>query len=195
MKLYVARHGETKENREERIQGGTPGVLTEKGKAAAESLAMKAGELGIDFVLASDLARVVDTCKPMREHNPGLLITFTPFLRERSFGAWEGELRKNVNWQGILESDDEPELSLVVGAESLDAFTRRVAEFVVSIGNAFGDTDKTVLLVAHNGVMNRLNYLTNPNLFEAREYPNGEAAEFDMGAVLRHAQENLDTGK
>jgi broad specificity phosphatase PhoE len=195
MKLYIARHGETKENREKRILGSTPGVLTEEGLASAEILATKTSELGIDFVLASDLTRVVDTCKPMREHNPSLLVAFTPLLRERSFGAWEGELRKSVNWQGLWESDDEPELSLIVGAESLDAFTRRIAEVVASLNATFSETGKTVLLVAHIGVMNRFNYLANPNTFEYIDYPNADAVEFDIETILRHSQEILSDSR
>jgi len=189
MKLYIARHGETVENKEKRILGSTPGVLTEEGQSQGRTLASNAANLSIDLVLASDLQRVIDTCSFL---DSNLIVGFTPLLRERNFGSWEGSLRKEVNWQDLWESSEEPQLSAEIGAESLDQFTRRIAHFIDSLATAFGDTEKSILLVSHIGVMNRFNFLTNPDAFAYIEYPNAEATEFDMAVIARNSRKLLE---
>lgn len=185
MKLYQARHGEAVWNTEKRILGSTPGKLTSEGKAQGRALASNIAELSIDLVLASDLQRVKDTCKAFDQ---SLIIGFTPWLRERSFGNWEGSLRKEVDWQGLWESPEEPMLSAEIGAESLDGFTNRIARFAISLADAFGDTEKSILLVSHIGVMNRFNFLSDPDSFAYIEYPNAEAIEFDLEVIARNSR-------
>jgi len=188
MKLYIARHGETTENKEKRILGSTPGVLTAEGHAQGRTLASSIAALKINLVLASDLQRVKDTCEYF---DKDLIVGFTPRLRERNFGKWEGSLRKEVNWQGLWESPKEPELSTEIGAESLDKFTSRIADFSVSLFDALGDTDKSILLVAHIGVLNRFNFLTTPDSFAYIEYPNAEAIEFNLQVIAKNSRKYL----
>jgi broad specificity phosphatase PhoE len=185
MKLYIARHGETVENKEKRILGGAPGILTPEGKAQGHTLALNSAKLAVDFILASDLRRVKDTCGFFNEN---LIVGFTPWLRERNFGEWEGSLRKEVNWQGLWESPEEPQLSAEIGAESLQEFTHRIARFAVSLHDAFGDTEKSILLISHIGVMNRFNFLSDPGSFAYIEYPNAEATEFDLGIIAKNSR-------
>lgn len=188
MKLYIARHGETVENKEKRILGSTPGMLSVKGQTQGRALAANIQELGINLVLASDLQRVKDTCSYFDKN---LVVGFTPWLRERSFGDWEGSLRKEVNWQGLWESADEPQISAEIGAEPLEDFTRRIARFAQSLYTALGGADVTVLLVCHIGVMNRFNFLAGPDAFTYIEYPNAGATEFDLDTIAKHAAKIL----
>jgi broad specificity phosphatase PhoE len=188
MKLYIARHGETIENKEKRILGNRPGSLTAVGQAQGRALASNANDLSIDLILASDLQRVKDTCEYIDKK---LITGFTPWLRERSFGEWEGSLRKEVDWQGLWNSAEEPQLSTRIGAEPLADFTRRIARFATSLFEAFGDTKKSVLLVTHIGVMNRFNFLSDPNSFTYVEYPNAEATEFDINSIAQNSRELL----
>lgn len=184
MRLYAARHGETVENKQKRILGQTPGVLTPEGQAQGRRLATQVSELAINLVLASDLQRAKDTCAFLDDN---LVVGFTPRLRERDFGSWEGLLRKEVNWQGIWESIEEPRLSAESGVEPLDDFTQRIARFVISLTDSFDDTETSVLLVSHIGVMNRLNFLSNPDSFSYIDYPNAEAIEFDTQVLARNS--------
>lgn len=188
MKLYVARHGETTENKEKRILGSTPGVLTAEGQSQGRALASNVADLKINLALASDLQRVKDTCEFL---DKDLLIGFTPWLRERNFGKWEGSLRKEVNWQGLWESDEEPGLSAEIGAEPLEMFTRRIAGFSVSLFDAFWDIDKSILLVVHIGVLNRFNFLSAPDSFSYIEYPNAEATEFNLQVIAQNSRKYL----
>lgn len=185
MRLYIARHGETIENRQKRILGSTPGTLTAEGKIQGRALAANVGNMGIDLILASDLQRVKDTCESFDEN---LILGFTPRLRERNFGNWEGSLRKEVNWQGLWESPEEPQLSAEIRAEPLENFTQRIARFAISLFDAFGDTEKSILLVSHIGVMNRFNFLSDPASFSYIEYPNAQAVEFNLEVIDKNSR-------
>ena len=57
MKLYVARHGQTQWNAENKVCGRTDQPLTEVGISQAQALAEKAENLGIDLIIASPLQR------------------------------------------------------------------------------------------------------------------------------------------
>lgn len=189
MKLYAARHGETTWNVEGRILGSTPGELTDKGKAQAEELAKHIQQLNPSLLIASDLARVQQTIAPARTLCPQLSIELTERLRERNFGDLEGKLFKEVDWDGFWALPTE---ETQYGAESLGDFTRRIARFIVSLESR-ADTDN-ILVVSHIGVMNRLNYLQNPDTFAFVKYPNADVVEFDLDAMVANSQALL-TGK
>ena len=57
MKLYIARHGQTLWNVENRVSGRTDIPLTEVGLAQAKLLADSAVGKGIEVILASPLLR------------------------------------------------------------------------------------------------------------------------------------------
>jgi len=89
MKLYVARHGETMFNIENRVLDSTPGELTDKGVDQAKELAKHVQTLGLDRAYSSDLARTVATVKNTAELLPKLEIVYTKELRGRDFGLLE----------------------------------------------------------------------------------------------------------
>lgn len=178
MKLYAARHGETTYNVEKRVLGSTPGELTSNGIEQASELARHVETLGLDRAYSSDLARTVATITNVAILLPNLDIVYTKELRERDFGLLEGQLRADVDWDGFwsLPSD-----SKEYEAESLDDFTRRIAKFIVDLSCT---NDETVGLFSHIGVMNRLNYLTDPSTFDFIDYPNADVVEFDYEKLL-----------
>ena len=57
MKLYIARHGETAWNAENRVSGRTDVPLTERGLQQAQELAKNAMGKGIEVIIASPLLR------------------------------------------------------------------------------------------------------------------------------------------
>lgn len=63
MTVYVARHGETEWNRAGRMQGRLGAPLTERGHAQARALARFAARVGVRHVIASPLARALDTAR------------------------------------------------------------------------------------------------------------------------------------
>ena len=92
MRFTIVRHGETKANKEDNLQGQLPGELSVIGLAQAHALAEELKKHQFDIFLSTDLKRGLDTAKIIAEfHDKPLLIDTA--LRERSFGIFEGTNR------------------------------------------------------------------------------------------------------
>jgi probable phosphoglycerate mutase len=89
--LFV-RHGTTEWNEAGRIQGWAPVGLSERGREEAASVAdALADRRAVDAVVASDLARTVETAEPIAAA-AGVAVETDPRLRERDFGVFQGLL-------------------------------------------------------------------------------------------------------
>ena len=128
--LYFTRHGETVWNVENKICGMTDSPLTERGRQQARKLgeAVKASGVHIDEILYSPLSRAADTAMAIAEAT-GLPARGEPRLREQCFGKYEGTPRN--------------------GGESMMQLAQRIYNLLDELK---ADTDKTYLLVAHNGI-------------------------------------------
>ena len=93
MKLYVARHGQTQWNLENKILGRTDLPLTEVGKAQAEILADRVSDLELDLIISSPMRRAMETAGAVanRYHLPVLT---DERLIEQDFGIYEGQHHK-----------------------------------------------------------------------------------------------------
>jgi probable phosphoglycerate mutase len=88
--LYLARHGETNDNREPiRVQGFTDTPLNETGRKQAAELAERVAPLGIASLWSSDLSRASETAKIVGDRL-GLEPRLDARLREANRGEWEG---------------------------------------------------------------------------------------------------------
>lgn len=92
--LYLARHGETAWNRENRLQGHTDIPLNERGREQARALAAAVRER-IFTVGSSDLRRARETAEIVAAARGLVLSAPDPDLRERMFGDWEGLTRED----------------------------------------------------------------------------------------------------
>jgi len=91
MKLIIVRHGETKENKAEIIQGNSiGGTLTKKGIEQAKKLGLRLRDENINIAYISDLDRTVQTAKEILMFHPETDIIYTKELRERNDGVFEG---------------------------------------------------------------------------------------------------------
>jgi len=94
--IYLARHGQTVFNRENRFCGQTDSPLTREGidEAHRNGRALRAhiGDRGALRLVSSPLARALETAGIIRSElgRSVLPIETDPRLREISFGAWEG---------------------------------------------------------------------------------------------------------
>jgi probable phosphoglycerate mutase len=87
--LFV-RHGTTEWNEAGRIQGWAPVGLSDRGREEADAVADDlAGRHAIDAVVASDLARTVETAEPIAAA-AGVEVETDSRLRERDFGVFQG---------------------------------------------------------------------------------------------------------
>lgn len=94
--LYLARHGQTEFNRENRFCGGSDSPLTATGREEAHRngrvLRDHIGPRSELRIVSSPLARAVETAEIIRAELgcAATLIETDARLREISFGAWEG---------------------------------------------------------------------------------------------------------
>ena len=94
MKLYVARHGQTVWNAQNKVCGITDIELTEKGIEQAKELAATVQNYNIDIVLSSPLKRAVETSKIVADKN-NIAMHIEERLVEQNYGIYEGVDRKN----------------------------------------------------------------------------------------------------
>ena len=145
--VYFARHGETVWNVENKICGMTDSPLTEKGRAQAAQLgeAVKSSGIVLDEILYSPLSRAADTALAVAAAT-GLPARVEPRLREQCFGRFEGTSPRNS-----------PEFTAAkmqfadryTDGESMLQLAQRIYNLLDELR---ADTDKTYLLVAHNGI-------------------------------------------
>ena len=148
--LYFTRHGETVWNVENKICGATDIGLTERGHEQAVLLGnlikekLDAGEIRIDWIIASPLSRAYDTAKHVAEIT-GLPLRAEERLREQNFGKWEGTARNGqqfrVDKRKFVNSDE--------GGESM----LRLAQRIYNLLDELKKDDKIYLIVAHNGIV------------------------------------------
>ena len=145
-KVYFTRHGETVWNVENKICGMTDSPLTERGRAQARALGqkVKAGGYAIDEILYSPLSRAADTAKAIADAT-GIPARCEPRLREQCFGKYEGTPRNGEKFR-ISKTCFADRYD---GGESMLQLAQRIYNLLDELRD---QTDKTYLLVAHNGI-------------------------------------------
>jgi probable phosphoglycerate mutase len=90
-RLYLARHGETDDNREPiRVQGFTDTPLNDTGRRQAVELAEGVEPLELRSLWSSDLSRARETAEIIGSRL-GLQVHLDSRLREANRGRWEGQ--------------------------------------------------------------------------------------------------------
>jgi broad specificity phosphatase PhoE len=146
--IWLARHGETADNADGRVQGSIDTPLNERGREQARKLADDAAGLGVTAIYSSQLARALETAEIVGER-----LGLEPVVDERFAESRRGE------WEGRLLSDierDEPDAwhawrsgqhdFRFPGGESL-------AEHVARVGDALREVDQPALVVCHGGTV------------------------------------------
>jgi broad specificity phosphatase PhoE len=151
--LYLARHGETDDNREPiRVQGFTDTPLNDTGRRQAAELAGRVQPLGVRSLWSSDLSRAVETAEIVGARI-GLRPALDPRLREADRGVWEGRL-----FVDIEREDPEryaawrragPQFRFP-GGESLREQQERVLESLDAIR---ATSEPPTLVVCHGGTI------------------------------------------
>jgi broad specificity phosphatase PhoE len=148
--FLLARHGETVNNKLKRLSGWIDTPLTEKGLVPTENVVQKLRTKEIDVLYSSDLGRAVSTAEFI-----GKAINYTdpiiqlPGLREVNYGSAANML--SVEAYKLYPQLDRDTHFTPPEGESLDQMQQRVLDAVHSINHKY--TDRTILLVAHSGVM------------------------------------------
>ena len=87
--VLLIRHGQSKGNAERRFGGHTATPLSARGRNQALATARTLKSEGLTAIYSSDLARAMDTARPLAQLT-GLQVHGTSAFRERSVGVMEG---------------------------------------------------------------------------------------------------------
>ncbi|HWB50213.1 MAG TPA: histidine phosphatase family protein [Stellaceae bacterium] len=149
--FYLLRHGE--HNVQGRICAGRmPGVvLSERGRAEAESAARRLAGAGIAAIYASPLERTRETGEIVGRHL-SLPVNIHDDLAELDFGEWTGlpfdAVRKDPRWPLWATHRS---ISCIPGGETMRAVQRRVVEAIMEMVEAH--PDESVVVVSHGDVI------------------------------------------
>jgi broad specificity phosphatase PhoE len=152
--LYIARHGETEWNLKQLTQGHGDSPLTDKGKEQARALGERLKEVAFDAIFSSDLSRAKHTAEIAKLERE-LAVQTSELLRERSFGAYEGQAIGTYSGKllaMISEAENEAQrlaAKLGEGDESEEEVVTRFIRQLREISVAY--PGKNVLVVAHGG--------------------------------------------
>lgn len=175
MKLYVARHGQTQWNVENKVCGVTDVPLTEVGMAQAKALAAEAAKYPIDVIIASPLIRARQTAQAVADAL-GLPITVDDRLHEQRYGIFEGKDRKDPDFL----ANKRKFVTRYPGGESMFDLAYRVYDLLNEIKITY--PDKNVLLVCHGGVFRVIHTyfhdMTNDEYFH-HSAPNAKLVEYE----------------
>lgn len=144
--VYYTRHGQTIWNVERKICGATDVELTPLGYEQAQQLGEQIvkEQLQIDEILYSPLIRAAETAKRISEVT-GIPARPEERLREQCFGKYEGTPRRGEEFQQAKQHF----IDSFEGGETMLKLAQRIYNLLDDIK---ADTDKTYLLVAHNGI-------------------------------------------
>ncbi len=155
LRLCLVRHGETDWNAARRLQGHLDIPLNPTGHTQARQLI--AGLAAHDFAgcLCSDLTRTRQTVAPLLARQPTLTVEYTPALRERHYGCFQGLTPDQARSQhpqdfALLRSgpaDWRPQ----DGGESFVDHQHRVMDCLDAL--AARAAGQTWLVVTHGGVL------------------------------------------
>ena len=148
--IYVARHGETDWNREGRYQGQRESRLTQTGVAQADALVQALGGQRVMRVIASPLARCVESAQPLARAR-GVAVETNANLLEIAHGTWEGRLRAEIERDDAQTTRlwrEYPQLVQFEGGETLHDVAHRWRVFVEQLGDA-----DDVAVVTHDVVV------------------------------------------
>jgi len=142
--FYFLRHGETDSNVQGIIAGSLDVPLTERGYAQAHAAAGLLQNRGIMEIYSSELRRARATASCVAELL-NVPVHMIPGLRERCWGALEGE-RRELRVAGVTPT----------GAETPEEFSERVVKALAQI-----NSQGIPLIVAHSGVFRELCKMLN----------------------------------
>jgi broad specificity phosphatase PhoE len=148
--FYIARHGETENNKIGRLSGWVDSPLTEHGLRPTETVIAKLQNIPIDEIYSSDLGRAFITA-----YTIALGLGFKkeirrlPGLREVNYGD-----ANNLNATQAYElypGLDSDTYYAAPNGESLEVMQKRVFQTLNMLNDSH--SGETILLVAHSGVM------------------------------------------
>lgn len=154
--IIAIRHGETDWNVDARIQGHTDIPLNDTGLWQAQQLAQALADAPLAHIYSSDLQRALVTAQTLAARN-GAALTHDARLRERCFGAFEGQRFVDIEAadpaSALRWRKREPGFAPPDG-ESLQTLQDRIAQAVHALASQH--LGQHIAIVAHGGVLDSL---------------------------------------
>lgn len=100
--LYIARHGQTIWNAQNKVCGITDVDLTDKGREQAKELALAVADKSIDVIISSPLKRAVETSEIVSD-TCNIPVIIDERLIEQNYGIYEGVDRYRVRNEYALK--------------------------------------------------------------------------------------------
>lgn len=146
--LYITRHGSTRFNEQQKLQGQLDSPLTAKGISDAKIVAKRLKTVQFDAIYSSDLKRAKQTAEIIRKslRFPKKAIS-TPLLREIDAGKVSGYSKAEIHRRH--PSYKKRASFTFPGGESYVDVQRRVLRFVRLLERQC--PDDAVLIVTHGG--------------------------------------------
>ena len=176
MKIYMARHGQTQRNAENKICSITDLPLTETGLQQAQTLADNARDKDIGLIVVSPMTRARQTAQAVADRY-NIPVVVDERLIEMNAGIYEGEDRGHP---GFLAGKrrfcaKHPE------GESMFQVAQRVYNVLDDVIK--NHSDKNVLIVCHGGIcrMARTYFMDMENEdFASYSPPNASMVEYEI---------------
>ena len=163
LRLIFVRHGLSSFNKEGRIQGRNDlSILTKEGQLQAEAAGKIISSIPIDAIYSSPLQRASETTEIIiKQYQTNLQATYTDDLLEVDLGTWSGLTKdelKNLYPEKITAWDNDPEelsLNRKDGTEfhPIKELLSQAENFLKLIFKTYSDSNKTILIVAHNAIL------------------------------------------
>ncbi|APE32038.1 histidine phosphatase family protein [Halomonas aestuarii] len=148
-RYLLMRHGHSQANQQGRIistpELGLAGFgLSPTGRSQLDALLADWGWARPDLILHSDFCRTTETAQCVADHF-GLSLTAEPRLRERHFGAFEGE--RDDRYAEVWARDARDPAHRHGGVEAVVEVATRMREVIDALERRHGG--ETILLVSH----------------------------------------------
>ena len=152
-KIVLVRHGETRWNVEQRIQGQGDSPLTDAGIEQARAIGRRLAREHFDRLVASDLGRTMQTAGEIAALT-GHAVVADARLRERHFGAGEGLTYGEIDarYPGAFSRVREVDPDFAIpGGESRRQFHARVVAALEHLAQEH--RGEALVVVTHGGVL------------------------------------------
>lgn len=144
MKLYLIRHGETDNNRENKFNGINPQPLNEVGLYQAEKAINTIANLYLDIIICSPTMRTIQTANIINVNNISMM--FDERIMERDAGKYTNTLIENIDeseWWNYYTKEEFPT------SETTKELCERASDFLSELEKRYHN--KNILLVTHGG--------------------------------------------
>jgi broad specificity phosphatase PhoE len=151
--FWFLRHGQTDWNVERRIQGHADIPLNQTGLEQAAQAAQVLRGVGLTRIISSPLARAATTAAIVQEQL-GVPLQHDELLKERAFGAFEGQFRHEILARHNRGPEDSYQDILPVDCETAAALQARIA--TVLANHLEAAETHPLLFVGHGAFMANL---------------------------------------